>query len=142
MSSNSLPGACGQPAGPSPRNRPPGSLRFPLAPSKVDGDPAGYARLRGERPVCPVVLPGGQHAWLVTRYADARLVLSDARFSKAALTWPDSPRIHPARLPPGLLLTTDPPEHTVLREPLARRMTPKEMARHRPRVVAAAAEVP
>jgi cytochrome P450 len=57
----------------------------------------------------------GDLAWLVTRYEDARFVLADPRFSKAALLEPDAPRIRPGALPPGLLFTTDPPEHTALR---------------------------
>ncbi|HKS47160.1 MAG TPA: cytochrome P450 [Amycolatopsis sp.] len=91
--------------------------------------------------MCPVVLANGQHAWLVTRYSDVRLVLSDARFSKAALAWPDSPKIHSGPLLPGLLLTTDPPEHTALRAPLTPLMGKKEMARRRPRLVVAAQDV-
>jgi len=141
VSSRSRPSGCGRPAGPSPGEANPDRVPFPLDPSKVDGNPAGYARLREERPVCPVVLPAGQHAWLVTRYADARLVLSDSRFSKAALTRPDATRIHPGTLLPGLLLTTDPPEHTALRAPLTRLMAVRETVRHRPRIRAAADDV-
>lgn len=46
------------------------------------GPPAEYARLRQEAPVSAVQCPTGIHAWLVTRYADAREVLGDPdRFS-------------------------------------------------------------
>lgn len=48
-------------------------------------DPAGFfARLRESRPVAPVRMPGYGRAWMVTRYADVRTVLSDPRLAMAA----------------------------------------------------------
>ena len=44
-----------------------------------------YARLRAESPVHRVTLPGGQPAWLVTRYEDVAAVLRDDRFAKDKL---------------------------------------------------------
>jgi cytochrome P450 len=86
-------------------------------------------------------MPSGDLAWLITRCEDARFVLSDSRFSKAALVWHDSPKARPGTLPPGLLLTTDPPEHTALRAPLSRAMSARRINRLRPRIVAVADEL-
>jgi cytochrome P450 len=41
--------------------------------------PAEYAQLRAERPILRVTCPTGLAAWLVSRYADVREVLGDAR---------------------------------------------------------------
>ncbi|MQY05072.1 cytochrome P450 [Actinomadura macrotermitis] len=46
-----------------------------------------YTRLRGEQPVSRVRMAGGNTAWLLTRYADVRSMLSDPRFG--------SDRAHP-----------------------------------------------
>ena len=50
---------------------------------------AAFERLRAERPVTRVALPGGHPVWLVTRYADARAALADSRLIKDWRTlWP------------------------------------------------------
>lgn len=113
----------------------------------VNACPAGVGRsgdvfsLRRAQPVCRIRLPTGSLAWLVTAWADARFVLSDPRFSKAALTEPDAPKARPGALPPGVLFTTDPPEHTALRTLLSRGLTPARVASLRPRVVSFADEL-
>src|SRR5690349_23332471 len=48
----------------------------------VMSSPAELSRLRAERPVCPVRLPNGDRAHLVTRYEDVAAVLADPRFSR------------------------------------------------------------
>ncbi|MDH6125733.1 cytochrome P450 [Kitasatospora sp. GP82] len=100
-------------------------LVLPLAGGPPAEPPSCYRRLRREQPVCRVRMRSGDPAWLVTRYQDARAVLSDRRFSKAALLEPDAPRIRPGTLPPGLLFTTDPPEHTVLRSRMDALLRPR-----------------
>ncbi|MCP9211058.1 cytochrome P450 [Streptomyces sp. NEAU-Y11] len=92
--------------------RPP---RLPFPADRPAEPPAAYAWVRRECPVSRVRMPSGDLGWLVSRYRDARFALSDRRLSKAALTEPGAPRIRPGTLPPGLLFTTDPPEHTALR---------------------------
>ncbi|MFI9388714.1 cytochrome P450 [Kutzneria sp. NPDC052558] len=64
-----------------------------------------------------ILTPTGHPAWLATSYADVRQVLSDPRLGKAPLTaCRNSTRS--GRLLPGLLFTTDGPEHRALRSEL------------------------
>jgi cytochrome P450 len=95
---------------------------YPFGP--VDGleiDPT-YGRLRDEEPLARVQLPHGEEGWLLTRYDDVRLALSDPRFSLARAAMSDTPRMGPQRM--GAILTDlDPPEHTRLRRLLAHAFT-------------------
>jgi cytochrome P450 len=77
-----------------------------------------------------VLTPTGHPAWLATSYADVRLVLSDPRFGKAPLSGEVT---RSGRLLPGLLFTSDPPEHTALRRELqaAMRRCPSRLLRDR-----------
>ncbi|GAA0944654.1 cytochrome P450 [Pseudonocardia zijingensis] len=85
----------------------------------------------------------GTEAWLVTRFADVREVLSDPeRFSNARLPArfgrPDgTPEVSPeeiARMRAGNLLAADPPEHTRLRRMLTPEFTVRRMRRLEPRI--------
>jgi cytochrome P450 len=98
---------------------------------------AYFARMRGERPVTPVVLPDGSRVWLVTRYADVRSALADPRLYKewaGKLTpegWTPDPvsgylSVH--------LLNLDPPDHTRLRKLVNKAFTARRVAGLRPRV--------
>ncbi|HEX2313854.1 MAG TPA: cytochrome P450 [Thermomonospora sp.] len=69
-----------------------------------------YRRLQAERPVAPVVLPGGVEAWLVTRYEDCRTVLQDPAFSRA-----EADGIAPFPVLSGLLLALDGDDHQRVR---------------------------
>ncbi|MER7007261.1 cytochrome P450 [Dactylosporangium sp. NPDC000555] len=60
---------------------------FPMQRDCPFHPPARYETLRAERPIVPVRVPDGQVAWLVTRYADVRALLTDPRVS--------SDRTHP-----------------------------------------------
>jgi len=79
-------------------------------------------------------------AWLVTRFADVREVLSDSqRFSNVFLGRQQSgmPRMTAdelARLRAGNLLAFDPPEHTRLRRLLTPEFTIRRMRRLEPRI--------
>lgn len=107
---------------------------FPLpTPDPLEPAPE-YAKLRESEPVAPLTLPTGHRAWVVTKYADVRQVLADPRFSKAALTAPDAPRLLPVAKGSKSLFTMDPPEHTRLRKLVTKAFTARHMEQLRPRV--------
>ncbi|MCO5970832.1 cytochrome P450 [Actinoallomurus soli] len=102
------------------RERPP-VMDFPLGPPGTMGPIEEYGRLRRECPVARVRTPMGATAWYVTRYADVRALLADARLVRPTINaWP----VRPEDLPePGPGLTTmmelDGPRHAALRRALA-----------------------
>jgi cytochrome P450 len=77
-------------------------------------------------------MPYGDEAWLVTRYADVRTVMSDPRFSRAAVRERDAPRVAP-QLTDGGILAMDPPDHTRLRRLVAKAFTVRRIEALRPR---------
>ncbi|MFC5752072.1 cytochrome P450 [Actinomadura rugatobispora] len=109
---------------------------FPFEESeRLELDPR-YLSLRRETPVIRVRLPHGtRDAWLVTGYDEARAVLSDPRFSLAACTHRDVPRVTPNPLPEGSLLSMDGPEHARLRRLVAKTFTMRRVESLRPRAV-------
>ncbi|MER7079138.1 Cytochrome P450 [Saccharopolyspora kobensis] len=92
-----------------------------------------FDRLRAGPPVTRVLL-SGQPAWLVTGYAEVNTVLVDTRFSLARAIDPGIPRLGTVELPPGMILATDPPEHTRLRRLVAKVFTARRIEQLRPRV--------
>jgi cytochrome P450 len=85
----------------------------------------------------------GMEAWLVTRFADVREVLSDPeRFSNARVQaafrrpegLPPLTEEEVARLRAGNLLASDPPDHTRLRRFLTPEFTVRRMRRLEPRI--------
>lgn len=106
---------------------------FPFTTANGGGDVERILRLRDEQPISRVLL-SGQPVWLVTRYADAQAVLQDPRFSLARAIEPDIPRLGILEMPPGLLITTDPPQHTRLRRLVAKVFTARGVEQLRPRV--------
>lgn len=109
---------------------------FPFHAPELYEPPAEFDMLRRECPVARVELPTGDRAWLVTRYADVKRVLSDPVFSRAAAARPGAPRLRP--LPPdsSTILAMDPPEHSRLRRLVTRAFAPRRIDRLRPRVQA------
>jgi cytochrome P450 len=104
------------------------------SPHALDLDPT-YARLRAAEPLARVRLPYGQDGWLVTRYADARTVLADSRFSREAVVGVDIPRVRPELTDqPGSLLSLDPPAHGRLRRLVANAFTKRRVDTLRPRM--------
>ncbi|MFE0021513.1 cytochrome P450 [Amycolatopsis sp. NPDC059021] len=95
--------------------------------------PADYARLRREHPVARIRLPDGGPGWLVTRFAQAREILADARFGSSLIQV--SPRGREAftgeelEPPPGNFAALDPPEHTRYRRLVAGEFTVRRMNR-------------
>ncbi|MEU8885337.1 cytochrome P450 [Streptomyces hydrogenans] len=97
--------------------------RFPL-PNTTPWRPSpGFAALREERPLCPVRLPTGSDAVLVTGYADNRALLADERFSRAAAARAGAPRARRIPLDATSLTTLDGAEHARLRSAVARAFT-------------------
>ncbi|WP_086820058.1 cytochrome P450 [Allokutzneria sp. NRRL B-24872] len=111
--------------------------KFPMPRCPGFDPPAEYERLRAELPVAPVRLRHGQTAWLITRYADVRRVLSDpARFSSDPAK-PGFPQLRPVvdkEAKPGSFLVTDPPLHTKYRRILAAEFSAARMEALRPAV--------
>ncbi len=73
----------------------------------------------------------GEPAWLATRYAEARLVLGDQRFSRAAAPCTTMPRQAEGRRDSGIL-SMDPPDHTRLRTLVAKAFTVHQVEKLRP----------
>ena len=100
------------------------------------GDPYSvHERLRAERPVAAVIMPGGTPSWLVTGYAEARAALTDPRLRKMPPGWrPDPASIF------GLLemhmLNSDRPDHERLRKLVNKAFTPRRVEQLRPRITA------
>ncbi|WP_406640232.1 cytochrome P450 [Amycolatopsis sp. WGS_07] len=111
---------------------------FPRA-SGLDLEPEYLVRQRFA-PVSRVEFPYGEPAWLVTRYADVRTVLTDPRFSRAASLERDVPRVTKENFSGGIV-AMDPPEHTRLRSICRHAFTPRTVARLRERATAIATEL-
>jgi cytochrome P450 len=101
-------------------------------PDRLNLDPM-YAWLREHEPVARIQMPYGEPAWLVTRYADARTVMGDPRFSRAAVLSRDEPRVTPRPTDPSIL-SMDPPEHTRLRRLVTKAFTVRRVEELRSRV--------
>ena len=102
-------------------------LSFPFPQGPAFGPPPEFARLRAEDPIARVVLPTGDQAWLVTRYADVRRILLDPVFSRAAAEAPGAPRMGNTSPGPRTILGLDPPDHTRLRKLVTQAFTPRRV---------------
>ncbi|AGL16728.1 cytochrome P450 [Actinoplanes sp. N902-109] len=113
----------------------PEPLAFPFARGESRYHPSPvFAQLREERPVTRITTPDGRSAWMVTRWADVRRVLTDPRFSRAAATRGNVPLNGLGRLSNESLLALDPPQHTRQRKLIGRALTPRRVEQLRPRV--------
>jgi cytochrome P450 len=106
------------------------SYPLPNPPSIYHPTPI-LAELQRDRPVTPVTMPNGTTAWLVTRYADVRTVMTDPRFSRAAAAQLAGSGL--MELAKDSILGMDPPEHTRLRRLVARAFTARRVEDLRPR---------
>lgn len=87
-------------------------------------------------PVSRITFPSGIEGWLVTRYEDARAVLSDQRLSRNLL-YPGAPyMIQPGDFSTGerSVLNLDPPDHTRIRRLAGQAFTARRIASLRPRI--------
>jgi len=99
-----------------------------------------HARLQAQRPVSPVIMPGGTPAWLVTGYAEARAALADPRLRKTMPGWHPEPDSIFAALDLHML-NSDPPDHERLRRLVNKAFTARRVERLRPRITAITAEL-
>ena len=99
-------------------------------PQRLVLDPM-YAELRANEPVARVQMPFGEPAWLVTRHADVRTVMSDPRFSRSPAVTRDAPRVA-QQFTDGGILAMDPPDHTRLRRLVAKAFTMRRVEALRP----------
>jgi cytochrome P450 len=106
--------------------------------------------LRAEGPVQEVHLPRGLKVWLVTRYEEAKIALTDPRISKDVKAGghvfaKHSPEGGERRPPDSSfsanMLNMDPPDHTRLRKFVTKAFTARRIERMRPRVQEIAAEL-
>ncbi|RFU37267.1 cytochrome P450 [Actinomadura logoneensis] len=92
--------------------------------------------VRGARAPVRVRLPYGAPAWLVTRYEDARYVLSSPSFARdprrAGIAEDDIARVTPVDITVQTMVSTDPPDHTRVRRFVYRAFTPRRIERLRP----------
>jgi cytochrome P450 len=91
---------------------------------------------RESEPIFRVRFPSGCEGWLVTRYEDTRMVLSDPRFSRALLYDGAPCMIQPGDFATGerSILNLDPPDHTRLRRLAAQAFTARKIAALRPMI--------
>lgn len=111
---------------------------FPRA-GRLDVEPE-YLDVQCGPAVQRVRFPHGEDAWLVTRHADVRTVLSDPRFSRAVSLQRDVPRVTVENFSGGIV-AMDPPDHTRVRGVCQYAFTPRTIARLRDRAEEIAAQL-
>ncbi len=110
-------------------------LYNPFAPGFRD-DP--YPQLHRLRSLEPVHWSHGGNCWVLTRYNDIKLVLSDPRFQIALPLLEQSPLVKQAMQQPfnriirPQILAADPPDHTRIRAIMAKGFTPARLDALRP----------
>ncbi len=92
-----------------------------------------YAKLRDEEPLCRVQMPFGEPAWLATRYADVKVVMTDARFSREVSQGLDQPRLRRQSMGDGIM-GMDPPDHSRLRKLVGKAFTARRIEQMRTEV--------
>lgn len=108
-----------------------------------------HVRLQEQDPVSRATLPSGSDAWVVTRHADVRTVLSDPRFSSDS-SRPGYPRLGVRdeagdetagearggieQVFPRLMISLDAPEHGIARRAVLSEFTHRRLAGLKPRI--------
>lgn len=111
-------------------------MASPFPAVKTDPATPTGALYDNSEPIFRVRFPSGHEGWLVTRYEDARMVLSDPRFSRALLYDGAPCMIQPGDFSTGerSILNLDPPDHTRLRRLAAQAFTARKIAGLRPMI--------
>lgn len=107
---------------------------YPFHRDTVTDIPAVYDELRAGCPVRAVTLPSGDPGYVLSRYDDVKLALSDERFSRQAMLDEGAPKLTNVVFPPGTLFTTDPPQHSRLRKAVSATFTNRRVQELRPRI--------
>ncbi|MDA0567190.1 cytochrome P450 [Streptomonospora sp. S1-112] len=121
----------------------PGAAAFPLTRGCPFTPPEGYRAMREEGGLTRAAIPGGKHAWLLTRHDDVRAALahpaasSDARHP-AFPALGDGEQAVAAELRPFIRM--DPPDHTRVRRMLVGEFTVKRVRAMRPAIEEICAE--
>ena len=108
---------------------------MPLLRNRFDPVPQ-LGRARRHEPIKKLEFPFGLTAWLVTRYADVKQVLTESgKYSNdfAHLSAATAGKTPPSPHPGGLGFA-DPPDHTRLRRLLTPEFTKRRLARLQPRI--------
>ncbi|GAA2628899.1 cytochrome P450 [Actinomadura fulvescens] len=103
---------------------------FPMPPPLTV--PPEFAELRAGCPVARVAFPTGYEGWLVSSYEHVRTVLTDPRFSRAAINRPGAPVLRPIIPGSQSLQKKDGADHARLRRVLAPAFSPAAARRLRP----------
>jgi cytochrome P450 len=115
-------------------------LPHPTVRSNAFDPPAELAECRAHEPIRRMIYPDGHIGWLVTSHDLARSLLSDPRFSarsefkRPPVRRPGAEPFYGAPALPGWLVDMDAPEHTRIRQRLARQFTARRMRELRPRI--------
>jgi cytochrome P450 len=106
---------------------------FPAERDNRYAPPAAYRSGPADGGPFEVDLAYGGKAWLITRHADVRALLSDSRISSNASVegYPMVPLSHREQRP-GVFLSMDPPEHEYFRGLLTREFSAGAVAARRP----------
>ncbi|MEV0070582.1 cytochrome P450 [Amycolatopsis sp. NPDC050768] len=89
-----------------------------------------YHMLQREEPMSRVQLPFGEPAWLATKYADVKLVMTDQRFSRELAQGLDQPRMRRQQMGDGIM-GMDPPDHSRLRRLVSKAFTARRLEQMR-----------
>jgi cytochrome P450 len=99
-------------------------------------------KVQAERPIARVRTPAGDEVWLVTRYADVRQLLGDARLGRSHPDPDHAPRINDSIISgPEGNFETEPEDHARMRHLMLPCFTARRIRALRPRVEALADQV-
>ncbi|HEY0640955.1 MAG TPA: cytochrome P450 [Pseudonocardiaceae bacterium] len=114
----------------------PPERKIPMARECPFSPPAQYARMVRDEPVARVRLPNGDQVWALTRYADIRAMLTDARFSSDNRLpgYPVFSLEAPSEQPLQTMINLDAPAHGEARRKVISEYTAKRIKDLRPAV--------